>query len=137
MNSFVQIMIAFALCLCSAACADGQLPLKTIADVALSGNATRLDYQSFDPTTGRLYIAHLGDDMLTIFDTRSPKVIGDVRDLKHVHGVLAVPELHRIYASATGTDELAVIDDQTLNVITRVPVGIYPDGIAYAAKEKK
>src|SRR6478752_2353314 len=132
MNSFVQIMTAFALCLCSAACADAQLPLKTVADVPLSGNATRLDYQSFDPTTGRLYIAHLGDDMLTIFDTRSQKVIGDVRDLKHVHGVLAVPELHRIYASATGTDELAVIDDQTLNVITRVPVGIYPDGIAYA-----
>src|SRR5881275_342438 len=137
MNSFVQIMTAFALCLCSAACADGQLPLKTIADVALSGNATRLDYQSFDPTTGRLYIAHLGDDMLTVFDTGSQKVIGDVGDVKHVHGVLAVPELHRVYASATGTNELAVIDDQSLKIVARIPAGDYPDGIAYASKERK
>ena len=137
MNSPVQIMIAFVFCLCSAACADAQLPLQTIADVPLSGNATRLDYQSFDPATGRLYIAHLGDDMLTVFDTETQKVVRDVRDLKHIHGVLAVPELHRIYASATGTDELAVIDDQTLEIVARVPAGAYPDGIAYAAKENK
>src|SRR6476659_7891654 len=130
MNSHVLVMIAFVFCLWSAACADAQLPLKRVADVPLSGNATRLDYQSFDPATGRLYIAHLGDDLLIVFDTKSQKVIGDVRDLKHVHGALAVPELHRIYASATGTDELAVIDDQTLSIVARVPAGLYPDGIA-------
>jgi YVTN family beta-propeller protein len=45
--------------------------------------------------------------------------------------------MHRVYASATGTNELAVIDDQTLQIVARVPAGDYPDGIAYAAKEKK
>ncbi|HKG96359.1 MAG TPA: YncE family protein, partial [Pyrinomonadaceae bacterium] len=101
------------------------------------GRATRLDYQSFDGQSGRLYIAHLGDDMLTVFDTNTGKVIGDIKDLKRVHGVRAVPELHHVYASATGTNELAVIDDQTLQVIARVPAGDYPDGIAYASKAKK
>src|SRR5207248_2873922 len=52
-------------------------------------------------------------------------------------GVLAVPELRRVYASATGTNELAVIDDQTLQVVARAPAGDYPDGVAYAGKEKK
>jgi YVTN family beta-propeller protein len=51
--------------------------------------------------------------------------------------VLAVPELHRVYASATGTNELAVIDDQSLKIVARVPAGDYPDGIAYASKENK
>jgi len=123
----------FAVCTAQTA----KLPLRAVADVPLTGRATRLDYQSFDPQTGRLYIAHLGDDMLTVFDTNTGKVVGDVKDLKRVHGVLAVPELHRVYASATGTNELAVIDDQTLQVIARAPAGDYPDGIAYASNVGK
>jgi YVTN family beta-propeller protein len=114
-----------------------KLPLRSVVDIPLSGKASRLDYQYLDAQSGRLYIARLGDDMLTVVDVRGQKVVGDVKDLKHIHGVIAVPELHRIYASATGTNELAVIDDQTLQVVARVPAGNYPDGIAYAAKEKK
>ena len=116
---------------------SSKLPLRTLADVPLTGGATRLDYQSLDSTSGRLYIAHLGSDLLTVFDVNKQTIVGDVKDLKRVHGVLAVPELHHVYASATGTNELAVIDDQTLSVIARVPAGDYPDGIAYASKEKK
>ena len=117
--------------------AAGTLPLKVLADIPLTGGTTRLDYQSLDSGTGRLYIAHLGSDLMTVFDVNKQTIVGDVKDLKHVHGVLAVPELHRVYASATGTNELAVIDDQSLQIVTRVPAGDYPDGIAYAAKENK
>jgi YVTN family beta-propeller protein len=115
----------------------GTLPLRTLSDVPLTGGATRLDYQSLDSESGRLYIAHLGSDLMTAFDVNKQTIISDVKDLKRVHGVLAVPELHRVYASATGTNELAVIDDQTLQVVVRVPTGEYPDGVAYANKEGK
>src|SRR5690349_4006173 len=117
--------------------APGNLPLRVLADVPLSGGTARFDYQSFDSNSGRLYIAHLGSDLMTVFDVNKQAVVGDVKDLKRVHGVLAVPELHRIYASATGTNELVVIDDQSLNIVARVPAGDYPDGIAYASKENK
>lgn len=117
--------------------AQNKLPLRQVIDVPLTGTASRLDYQSFDANTGRLYIAHLGDSMLTVFDTKTQKIVGDVKNLKHVHGVLAVPELHRVYASATGTNELVVIDDESLQIVARIPAGDYPDGIAYAGKEKK
>jgi DNA-binding beta-propeller fold protein YncE len=117
--------------------ASGALPLKVLTDIPLTGGTTRLDYQSLDSVSGRLYIAHLGSDLMTVFDVNKQSIVGDVKDLKHVHGVLAVPELHRVYASATGTNELAVIDDQTLQIVTRAPAGDYPDGIAYAAKENK
>jgi len=116
---------------------SGKLLLRTLRDVPLTGTASRFDYQSFDENTGRLYIAHLGDGMLTVFDASKETVAGDVRDLPRVHGVIAVPELHRIYASATGTNELAVIDDNSLQIVARVPAGDYPDGIAYASKSKK
>src|SRR5437773_5004152 len=74
---------------------------------------------------------------MTVFDVNKQTIVGDVKDLRRVHGVLAVPELHRVYASATGTNELAVIDDQTLQVVARAPAGDYPDGVAYASKEGK
>ena len=115
----------------------GSLPLRVLADVPLTGGATRYDYQSLDSSSGRLYIAHLGSDLMTVFDVNKQTIVGDVRDLKRVHGVLAVPALHRVYASATGTNELAVIDDQSLSIIARVPAGDYPDGIAYASKTNK
>lgn len=121
----------------SAAALTANLPLRTLIDVPLTGGATRLDYQSLDSGSGRLYIAHLGSDLMTVFDVNKQTLVGDVKDLKRVHGVLAVPELHRVYASATGTNELAVVDDQTLQIVARVPAGDYPDGIAYAAKENK
>ncbi len=114
-----------------------KLPLRTLSDVPLTGGATRLDYQSLDSDGGRLYIAHLGSDLMTVFDVNKQTVVGDVKDLKRVHGVLAVPELHRVYASATGSNELAVIDDSTLQIIARTPAGDYPDGVAYASKANK
>src|SRR5437773_3338853 len=121
----------------SAAALTANLPLRTLSDVPLTGGTTRLDYQSLDSASGRLYIAHLGSDLMTVFDVNKQMIVGDVKDLKRVHGVLAVPELHRVYASATGTNELAVVDDQTLQIVARVPAGDYPDGVAYASKEGK
>jgi len=113
------------------------LPLRTLRDVPLTGGATRFDYQSFDPNTGRLYIAHLGDSTMVVFDANKEAKAGEVKNLSRVHGILAVPELHRVYASATGTNELAIIDDSTLQIIARAPAGDYPDGIAYAPKLNK
>lgn len=117
--------------------AAGSLPLRVLTDVPLTGGTTRFDYQSLDSSSARLYIAHLGSDLMTVFDVSKQSVVADVKDLKRVHGVLAVPSLHRVYASATGTNELAVIDDQTLTIVARVPAGDYPDGIAYASKANK
>lgn len=74
----------------------GELPLRFLRDVPLGGGATRFDHQSLDSASGRLYIAHLGADLMTVFDTNTGKVIGDVKDLKRVHGVLAMPESPRL-----------------------------------------
>ena len=113
------------------------LPLQILSDVPLTGGTTRFDYQSLDSEKGRLYIAHLGSDLMTVFDVNKQTIVGDVKDLKRVHGVLAVPDLHRVYASATGSNELAIIDDNTLQVVARAPAGDYPDGVAYVTKANK
>src|SRR5205085_9853411 len=86
------------------------LLLKTVADVPLPGGATRFDYQSFDPSTGRLYISHMGDGRLVVFDTKARKVTADLDGFRKVTGVLFVPNLNRVYASAAGSHEVVVVD---------------------------
>lgn len=107
------------------------LPLERVRDVRLPGRPSRFDYQSIDPAHRRLYIAHLGDSTVDVIDLDSLTVAATVPDIADVHGVLAAPELGRVFASATGTNELVTIDASTNQVIGRTPIGDYPDGIAY------
>jgi DNA-binding beta-propeller fold protein YncE len=48
-----------------------------------------------------------------------------------VHGVIAVPQLGRVYASATNAREVLTINARTGSVLARAPAGEYPDGLAY------
>src|SRR5262249_51360028 len=54
------------------------LPLSLVEDLRLPGDTTRFDYQWLDTVTRRLYIAHLGDSSLVVFDLDSGKVIHEV-----------------------------------------------------------
>jgi hypothetical protein len=112
-------------------------PLKQVADIPLPGPAVRFDYQSLDVVHGRLYIAHMNADQLVVFDTKKREVVANLDGFPNVHGVLAVPELGRIYASATGEHKVAVVDMQTLKTINKTGPVKYPDGIAYAPGAKR
>ncbi|TCW84466.1 hypothetical protein C5O80_14465 [Burkholderia sp. SRS-46] len=115
----------------------GSLPLKHVADIPLPGRTTRLDYASLDPGRNLLFIAHLGDGDVIVFDTQASRVTARIADVPSVHGVLAIPALSRVYASATGTDEIVAIDAATLKIVARMPGGHYPDGMAYAPDARK
>ncbi|MDP9149510.1 MAG: YncE family protein, partial [Myxococcota bacterium] len=107
------------------------LPLIPVADVPLPGHASRFDYQSVDPVTRRLYIAHLGDGSLVVFDLAGQRVIHELTGLPSVHGVVVAPEQHLVFATVTGDRALALIDDRTFQVQASVPAGAYPNGLAY------
>src|SRR5262245_17740151 len=111
--------------------------LVKIADIALPGRASRFDYQSFDPKTKTLYFSHMGDGELVVFDTASRKVTAHLPGFPTVTGVLAVPALHRLFASVPGNHEVAVVDTEALKVVARIPDGEFPDGLAYAPEAGK
>lgn len=111
--------------------------LVAVADVPLPGRTTRLDYESLDPGRHLLFIAHLGDSAVIVFDTKEQRILKEIPAISQVHGVLAIPELGRVYASATGTNEVVAIDEETLRVTARAPGGVYPDGMAYAPEAHK
>ena len=115
----------------TAAIPPASLPLSFVADLPLPGGASRFDYQSVDTEHRRLYIAHLGDSSLLAFDLDAQRVIQEVPGLPSVHGVVPAPEQHLLLATATAEKTLAIIDDQTFQVKSRVPAGAYPNGLAY------
>jgi YVTN family beta-propeller protein len=107
------------------------LHLRTIADVPLAGGSSRFDYQSLDQDRRLLFISHLGASMVTVFNTGSNAVVKNISNIPGVHGVLVIPKLHRVYASATDANQIDVIDERSLRVEATIPGGTYPDGIAY------
>jgi DNA-binding beta-propeller fold protein YncE len=106
--------------------------LKQVADIPLPGDTSRFDYQSLDIRSGHLYIAHLGAGRVLVFDTKIQKIIADIPNLPGVHGALAIPDLHQVYASATSLNQVASIDPQTFRIKAMIPTGKYPDGLAYS-----
>src|SRR6184192_2556137 len=111
--------------------------LRVVADVPLPGSASRFDYQSLAPASGRLFISHMGAGQLVVFDLRAGRVIANLDGFATVTGVLAVPVEHRAYVSATGDHAVVVVDDSTFRIVARAPGPRFPDGIAYAAEQRR
>ena len=111
--------------------------LELVADVPMPGPAVRFDYQSMDAEHGRLYLAHMNADQLVVFDTATRKVIANLDGFKRVHGVIAVPSIGRVFASATGDHQMVAVDMQTLKIVGEAGPIDYPDGLAYAPTAKR
>ena len=58
-------------------------------------------------------------------------MVRTIAGLPQVHGVLVVPGLSRVYATATGTSMVVRINEDTGQILGRTPTGAYPDGLAY------
>ena len=127
-----------------------------MADVPLGPAANRIDYQSFDPLAHRLYVSLMGAGKLLVFDTAENKPLQQLDNFPKTTGVLVVPQLHRVYASvpgggigpslaqglgmlglSKGHGTVAIVDTDTLHEVARLPGGVFPDGIAYDAKDNR
>lgn len=115
---------------------------RLVREIPLPGEASRFDYMGLDPAANRLYLAHLGDGRLVVFDTKKRRVLGNLPGFPHVHGVLAVPGLHRVYATVSPLSKrkagtLVVLDSRTLHPVAKILVGIHPDGLDYESATRR
>jgi DNA-binding beta-propeller fold protein YncE/protein-tyrosine-phosphatase len=111
--------------------------LKLVGEVVLPGPASRFDYQSVDPTTGRIYMNHMNAGRTVVFNADSGRVITEINGVPRATGVLAIPSHHQVYVSAAGSHDVAIIDDRTLAIASRVGGMRFPDGIAFAPEVDK
>jgi hypothetical protein len=116
---------------CSTSTQSGELPLRLVSETALSGGPVRFDYTALDDRGGRLFIAHMGAGELIDVDVRAHSVVRTVPNLPDVHGVIVVPDMHRVYATVTGNNQLVAMDEDSAAVVFRAATDTYPDGLAY------
>lgn len=121
-----------------------------VGDFPLGDAVNRTDYESVDSAARRIYIAKMGGGQLLVFDLDRNRLVALLDGYPKVTGVLAVPELQKVYASVPGGGivsslftglgmtglshghgEVVVRDAQTLKERARLPGGVFPDGIAY------
>jgi DNA-binding beta-propeller fold protein YncE len=107
------------------------LPLRDVGEIALPGDNSRFGGASLDAQRGWLFIAHQGENEVIEVDVDAQRVVRTIPNLAAVHGVLAVPELSRVYATATRVNQVVAIDENTGAELGRAPTGDYPDGLAY------
>jgi DNA-binding beta-propeller fold protein YncE len=127
-----------------------------IGDFPLGAATSRTDYESIDPAARRLYIAKMGEGKLLVYDLARERLMREVAGLPKITGVLAVHELHQVYASVpgsgiaasirvgvgmlglfSGAGAVAIFDSDTLKEVARLPGGVFPDGIAYDPIEQR
>ena len=135
--AFLALALGLLASLGAAPAAPPPAPLAHAKDVPLGPPTRRFDYASLDPAAGLLFFADLAGGRVMVFDVRAGRLVKAIPGVASVHGVLAVPELGRVYASATGAHELVAIDEKTLAIVARSPAGNYPDGVAWDPKERK
>jgi len=111
--------------------APARLDLRLVSELPLPGPASRFDYQTFDPTSHKLYMNHMDAGETLVFSTDSGRIVGRISGVPRATGVLVIPSLHRVYVSAAGAHEVVGVDDRTLQVVQRIGDIQFPDGIAY------
>ena len=125
------VAMTAAVAACSTSTPSGELPLRQLSETVLTGGPVRFDYLALDTGQGRLFIAHMGASELIDVDIHAHAVVRTLPGLSDVHGVIVIPDKHRVYATATGSNQLVAIDENSGAVAYRAPTDTYPDGLAY------
>jgi hypothetical protein len=93
---------------------------RVVDDVPLPGKAARLDYQSLDPATGWLWIAHMGAGEVLTIDLRTRQVTARVPDMPGATGVRVAASLGWMFAALSAGRQVAILDSRSGRVLARV-----------------
>jgi DNA-binding beta-propeller fold protein YncE len=88
------------------------------------------DYLTAEPGTGRVFVSRATHVM--VIDGQTGKVIGDIPDTPHTHGIALAPKSGHGFITNGGDSTVTMFDLKTLAVIKKIPVptgGM--DGIMY------
>jgi hypothetical protein len=109
-----------------AARAAGSWKVLKVIPVKGDGN---WDYAIVDGKARRLYVAH-GNEV-DVLNVDTEQLVGTILNTPGVHGIALVPEMHRAFISEGMSDQVAVVDTDTLRTLRQVRAGKKPDAIIY------
>jgi YVTN family beta-propeller protein len=102
---------------------------------AVLGAPDKWDYVLFDPSRGRVFVAH--GDRTDMVDALSGRILGHVALLDGAHGTAVAPDLGRGFADSSKTRSLTVFDLDSFAPVKRLPAGEDADAVVYDAASKR
>jgi DNA-binding beta-propeller fold protein YncE len=135
MKSFHSLFLPFAIVLLMAGQADAQNNQYSLFKKTVIGGEGGWDYLSVDAKNRRLYISH--STKVEILNADTHEKVGEIPDLKGVHGVIAVPKAGRGITTNGRSNTATIFDLKTLKTIVELPTGKNPDALLYDEFSKR
>jgi DNA-binding beta-propeller fold protein YncE len=136
--SFRLLPVVFA-CLLSAATSVPAQKENTKGYHLLSkieiGGEGGWDYVFDDSDARRLYVSHA--TRVVVVDTDTEKIVGEIPNLKGVHGIAIADEFGRGFISDGRDNSVTIFDTKTLKTLGQIKAGTNPDAIIYDPASKR
>jgi DNA-binding beta-propeller fold protein YncE len=91
------------------------------------------DHAAVHAATGHVYVAHTANDAVDVFDPAARRHLFSVPDLTAVAGALVSDESQLVFTSNRGENTVGVFAPGPDPKVTRIAVGVRPNGLAYDA----
>jgi YVTN family beta-propeller protein len=91
------------------------------------------DHGAYDPTTGRVFVAHTAANTLEVLDHREGRFVQTLPDFPEAAGVVVGDRT--VLVTNRGSASLAVVDSDTLARHATIPVIPRPNGVALAPRK--
>lgn len=92
------------------------------------------DHAAVHAASGHVYVAHTANDAVDVFDPVARKHLFSVPDLTAVAGALVSDESQLVFTSNRGENTIGVFSPGPEPTVTKIAVGVRPNGLAYDAK---
>jgi YVTN family beta-propeller protein len=112
-------------------------PLHLESTIPLSGVQGRIDHMSFDPASGRLFVAALGNNTIEVIDTKRAKRIHTISGLQEPQGVLYLADANRLYVANGEDGTLKMFDGTSYQLLKSVSLGSDADNVRFDSEQKE
>jgi len=89
------------------------------------------DYAAVHRRSGRVYVAHTANDAIDVIDGLTSRYVGSIPDLIGVAGALVSDEHDLVFTSNRGENTVGIFVPADRPSVTKVGVGVRPNGLAY------
>ena len=112
------------------------MALRPAGHIDLPAHATPggFDHAAIHARTDRLYVAHTANDAVDVIDCARQAYVSSISGLAAVAGVLVSEERDLAFTSNRGEDTVGIYAPGAEDSLTKVPVGIRPNGLAFDAR---
>ena len=101
-----------------------QTPQYQLIKKTVIGGEGGWDYLSVDSENRRIYVSH--GTKVEVLNADTHEKVGEIPDLKGVHGVIAVPKSGRGITTNGRSNSVTIFDLKTLKPIVELPTGKNP-----------